>query len=36
MVERDLSRCDVLGLLSSRGGGTISSLGGWVPLSLWP
>ena len=36
VVEGDLSRCDILGLLSSCGGGTISNLGGWVPLSLWP
>ena len=35
-VEGALSRCNVLGLLSSCGGGTISSFGGWVPLSLWP
>ena len=35
VVEGVLSRCNVLGVLSSCGG-TISSFGGWVLLSLWP
>ena len=35
-VEGMLSKCDVWGLLSSCGGGTLSTFGGWALLSLWP
>ena len=35
-VEGILSKCDVRGLLSSCGGGTLSTFDRWALLSLWP
>ena len=35
-VEGTLLRCNVQDLLSSCGGGSLSSIVRWAPLSLWP